>query len=56
LKLTSVPTSVASSAGSPTLTFRVASANSSTTRSWTERSTRIRLRAQQSWPVLSKTL
>ena len=37
------------------MTFRVASTNSSTTRSWTDRSTRIRLLAQQSWPQLSKT-
>ncbi len=29
--------------------------NSSTTRSWTDRSTKIRLRAQQSWPQLSNT-
>ncbi len=41
--------------GSPTFTRSVAAANSSTTRSWTERSTRIRLRAQQSWPQLSNT-
>ena len=34
----------------------MAAANNSTTRSWTGRWTRIRLRAQQSWPVLSKTL
>ena len=37
------------------MTFRVAAANSSTTRSWTDRSTRIRDRAQQSWPQLSNT-
>ena len=37
------------------MTLRVAAASSSTTWSWTERSTKIRLRAQQSWPVLSKT-
>jgi hypothetical protein len=35
--------------------LRVASANSSTTCSRAERSTRIRERAQQSWPQLSKT-
>ena len=33
----------------------VAAANSSTTCSCADRSTRIRLRAQQSWPALSKT-
>ena len=52
---TSGPTSVAGSEGSPTTTRSVAAANSSTTRSWTERSTRIRLRAQQSCPQLSNT-
>ncbi len=46
---------MAGSDGSPTTTRSVAATNSSTTRSWTERSTRIRLRAQQSWPQLSNT-
>ena len=53
--LISGPISVASSRGSPTLTLSTASPNRARNSSWTERSTRIRERAQQSWPALSNT-
>ena len=53
--LTRLPISVCSSAGSPSLMAAVASVNAATTRSWTDASTKIRLRAVQSWPALSKT-
>ena len=44
-----------SSPGAPTLTARVASIRRATNGSYTVRWTRIRERAQQSWPALSKT-
>ena len=49
------PTSVAVSAGSPTTTRPVRSTSRSTTSSYTDRWTRTRLRAQQSWPALANT-
>ena len=49
------PISVASSSGSPTRTPFVASTSSSEEAVVAERSTRIRERAQQSWPALPKT-
>lgn len=48
------PIWVFSSAGSPTTTPSIPGATSSRNRSYTERWTRIRVRAQQSWPVLSR--
>ena len=50
------PSCVVSNAGSPTTNRRVEATNRSTNASYTGRSTNIRLRAQQSWPVLAKTL
>src|SRR5262252_5985170 len=49
------PISVSASAGSPTLTPLTAGSSSSMNSSSTDRCTRIRERAQQSWPALSKT-
>ena len=49
------PISVASRVGSPTTTPVTAGSSSSRKRSYTLRSTRMRERAQQSWPALSKT-
>lgn len=48
------PIPVFSSDGSPTTTAATAGASSSRKRSWTGRSTRMRVRAQQSWPALSR--
>src|SRR5690242_17395581 len=53
---TSGPIWVLSSAGLPTVSLRVDATNNSTKRSNTDRSTNTRLRAQQSCPVLAKTL
>ena len=53
--LISGPISVSSSPGAATRTPATAGSSSSRNRSCTLRSTRIRLRAQQSWPALSKT-
>ena len=47
--------SVPSASGSPPRHLRVASVSRPANRSYTERSTRIRDRAQQSWPALPKT-
>ena len=47
--------SVASSSGSPTLIASTTSSNASMKASSAERSTRMRERAQQSWPALPKT-
>ena len=55
LRERALPICVLSSAGSPTTSLAVCCATSSTTRSWTDRSTRMRLRAVQFWPALSKT-
>ncbi len=48
------PMSVVSSAGSPTVTASIAGASSSRKRSYAVRWTRMRVRAQQSWPELSR--
>ncbi len=53
--LMSGPISAASSRGSVTTTPRTAVSKCSMNVSKTLRCTRIRLRAQQSWPALSKT-
>ena len=52
---TSGPISVSSDDGSPTLTLPVASTSRSRNLSYTDRWTRMRERAQQSCPALSKT-
>ena len=52
---TNGPISVSLDCGSPTTTPLTAGSSSSMNRSYTLRCTRIRLRAQQSWPALSKT-
>ena len=52
---TSGPISVASSSGEPTFTPATAGSSISMKRSKTLRSTRMRLRAQQSWPAFSNT-
>src|SRR4051794_23612587 len=49
------PIAVSSSSGSPTRTASTASSKASMKRSMAPRSTRIRDRAQQSWPALPKT-
>ena len=49
------PISVASSSGSPTLIASTTSSNASMKASSAERSTRMRERAQQSWPALPNT-
>ena len=49
------PSRLASSSGSPTLIASTASSSTSMKRSIAERSTRIRERAQQSWPALPNT-
>ncbi len=48
------PMAVFSSAGSPTTTDSTAGASSSRKRSYADRWTRMRVRAQQSWPELSR--
>ena len=49
------PISVASSSGAPRVMRSVAATKAATKSSYAERSTRMRLRAQQSWPALPNT-